>query len=217
VFSRSAPGSRNHSVHGQSPNLHRIDDEVAPVAHRCRDIARTLRSQSVPREAAELLSSAVTSAYHALERGFAPRSARTTVLSQSKRDSVRPPGALSSLAMRSETARAACEHRANTCVSSAVVSGRVPLPNMCEKGRISRLSTNTSNRRCVCWSITSDTRIAYGSRVRRQGRSRPKAWNQARSSSSTGRRLRVPAAPLARTFGGGKTRAKAAGLSSHGR
>src|SRR5262245_40687058 len=32
--------------------------------------------------------------------------------------------------------------------------------------------------------MTSETKIAYGSRVFRQGRSRPNAWNQARSSSS---------------------------------
>ena len=31
----------------------------------------------------------------------------------------------------------------------------------------------TTRSTCVCWSMTSETRIAYGSRVRRHGRSRP--------------------------------------------
>src|SRR5882762_2196786 len=35
----------------------------------------------------------------------------------------------------------------------------------------------------VCWSMNSETMIAYGSRVRRQGRSRPCARNQAASFS----------------------------------
>ncbi len=35
---------------------------------------------------------------------------------------------------------------------------------------------------CVCWSITSETRIAYGSAVRRKARSRPLASNQRRSA-----------------------------------
>ena len=43
----------------------------------------------------------------------------------------------------------------------------------------------TTRSTCVCWSMTSETRIAYGSRVRRQGRSRPFVWNQASSSAST--------------------------------
>src|SRR6187551_3737016 len=38
---------------------------------------------------------------------------------------------------------------------------------------------------CVCWSMTSLTRIAYGSRVRRQGRSRPSAAYQSRRSPSS--------------------------------
>ena len=42
---------------------------------------------------------------------------------------------------------------------------------------------------CVCCSITSLTRIAYGSVVWRQGRSLPFRLNQARSSSSTGTSL----------------------------
>src|SRR4029079_19525668 len=37
---------------------------------------------------------------------------------------------------------------------------------------------------CVCWSMTSLTRIAYGSRVRRQGRSRPSSAYQSRSARS---------------------------------
>lgn len=36
-----------------------------------------------------------------------------------------------------------------------------------------------------CCNITSDTRIAYGSRVSRQGRSRPDCAYQERSSAST--------------------------------
>src|SRR4029453_18236694 len=39
---------------------------------------------------------------------------------------------------------------------------------------------------CVCWSMTSETRIAYGSRVLRHGRSRPCSSNQARSAASIG-------------------------------
>src|SRR5204863_7771896 len=39
---------------------------------------------------------------------------------------------------------------------------------------------------CVCCSITSETRIAYGSRVRLHGRSRPCASNQASRAASTG-------------------------------
>src|SRR6185295_17511451 len=46
-----------------------------------------------------------------------------------------------------------------------------------------------------CCSITSETRIAYGSRVRRHGRSRAVRANQARSSSSTPPSLRPRAAP----------------------
>src|SRR6185503_3250421 len=37
---------------------------------------------------------------------------------------------------------------------------------------------------CVCWSMTSLTRIAYGSRVRRQGRSRPSSAYQSRRARS---------------------------------
>src|SRR6187200_3353527 len=37
----------------------------------------------------------------------------------------------------------------------------------------------TTRSTCVCCSITSLTRIAYGSRVRRHGRSRPSRSNQA--------------------------------------
>src|SRR5215218_11422497 len=40
----------------------------------------------------------------------------------------------------------------------------------------------TTRAVCVCWSITSETRIAYGSRVRRHGRSRPCSPYQRRSS-----------------------------------
>ena len=47
----------------------------------------------------------------------------------------------------------------------------------------------------VCCSMTSETKIAYGSRVLRQGRSRPFARNQAKSARSTGERLLVAAAP----------------------
>ena len=51
-----------------------------------------------------------------------------------------------------------------------------------EPGEIRGITRST----CVCCSITSLTRIAYGSVVLRQGRSRPFVWYQARSSSSTG-------------------------------
>src|SRR2546423_4601027 len=43
----------------------------------------------------------------------------------------------------------------------------------------------TTRSTCVCWSMTSETRIAYGSRVRRHGRSRPCSANQASNASST--------------------------------
>src|SRR4051812_21357154 len=43
----------------------------------------------------------------------------------------------------------------------------------------------TTRSTCVCCSITSETRIAYGSRVRRHGRSRPCSANQLSSRSST--------------------------------
>src|SRR5690349_25127661 len=39
----------------------------------------------------------------------------------------------------------------------------------------------------VCWSITSETRIAYGSRILRHGRSRPNASNHAKSAASMDR------------------------------
>src|SRR3954451_1621252 len=47
---------------------------------------------------------------------------------------------------------------------------------------------------CVCWSMTSETRIAYGSRVRRQGRSAPWSRNQAASSASMELSLEQPKA-----------------------
>ena len=45
----------------------------------------------------------------------------------------------------------------------------------------------TTRETCVCWSITSETRIAYGSVVLLQGRSLPSSLNQAKSSCSTTR------------------------------
>jgi excisionase family DNA binding protein len=45
--------------------------------------------------------------------------------------------------------------------------------------------------------MTSETKIAYGSRVLRQGRSRPFVRNQAKSSESIGERLLAAAAPEA--------------------
>jgi hypothetical protein len=44
----------------------------------------------------------------------------------------------------------------------------------------------------VCCSITSDTRISYGSLVWRHGRSRPFSWNQAKSCCFTWPRLDEP-------------------------
>src|SRR3954451_7660873 len=49
----------------------------------------------------------------------------------------------------------------------------------------------TTRSTCVCCSITSETRIAYGSRVFRQGRSRPFSRYQSDSSSCTGRLARI--------------------------
>ena len=49
------------------------------------------------------------------------------------------------------------------------VDGRPAL----QPGLVARKTRST----CVCWSMTSETRIAYGSRVRRQGRSRPCSAN----------------------------------------
>src|SRR5919112_3598534 len=43
----------------------------------------------------------------------------------------------------------------------------------------------TTRSTWVCWSMTSETRIAYGSWVSRHGRSRPQCSNHARSRSST--------------------------------
>src|SRR5918997_6100286 len=43
----------------------------------------------------------------------------------------------------------------------------------------------TTRETWVCWSITSETRMWYGSRVRRQGRSRPLAANQERRPRRT--------------------------------
>src|SRR5437867_8997078 len=51
---------------------------------------------------------------------------------------------------------------------------------------------------CVCCDITSLTRIAYGSRVLRHGRSRPCWANQASSRSSTARTYRVGIIPRMR-------------------
>ena len=39
----------------------------------------------------------------------------------------------------------------------------------------------TTRDTCVCWSISSETRMRYASRVRRQGRSRAERRYQARS------------------------------------
>src|SRR5437763_1215293 len=44
----------------------------------------------------------------------------------------------------------------------------------------------TTRSTCVCWSITSETRMAYGSCVLRQGRSRPCFSKQASRADSTG-------------------------------
>src|SRR5207237_602909 len=43
----------------------------------------------------------------------------------------------------------------------------------------------TTRSTCVCCAITSETRIAYGSRVRRQGSSRPLSAYQSRRSPCT--------------------------------
>src|ERR671923_2124697 len=48
----------------------------------------------------------------------------------------------------------------------------------------------TTRSTCVCWSITSLTRIAYGSRVCRHGRSRPFAAYHSDNRASTRARLR---------------------------
>src|SRR6476620_4692710 len=62
-----------------------------------------------------------------------------------------------------------------------------------------RAQASTTRETWVCWAITSDTRIAYGSRVPRQGRSRPCSANQASSSSSTVVRLGVALDELERS------------------
>src|SRR5215467_3505816 len=54
-----------------------------------------------------------------------------------------------------------------------------------------RRQRGTTRSTCVCCDITSLTRIAYGSRVFRQGRSRPCSVNQASSRSSTARTYRA--------------------------
>jgi hypothetical protein len=63
---------------------------------------------------------------------------------------------------------------------------------------------------CVCCSITSETRIAYGSRVPRQGKSRRFAWNHARSSPFTG--VRVSDTSAARSGFGSKDLTNAGSL-----
>src|SRR5918992_5368867 len=60
----------------------------------------------------------------------------------------------------------------------------------------------TTRSTCVCWSMTSETRIAYGSRVRRHGRSRPFSSYQARSRSSTGETLALTPAAATRGLDG---------------
>ena len=60
---------------------------------------------------------------------------------------------------------------------------RAPRPKA--SARATQRYLGTTRATCVCWSMTSETRIAYGSRVFRQGRSRPCSSNQARSASST--------------------------------
>src|SRR5215471_1772720 len=54
-----------------------------------------------------------------------------------------------------------------------------------------RCQRGTTRSTCVCCDMTSLTRIAYGSRVFRQGRSRPCSVNQASSRSSTARTYRA--------------------------
>ena len=53
----------------------------------------------------------------------------------------------------------------------------------------------TTRPTCVCWSITSETSTAYGSRVLRQGRSRPFRRDQVKSAESIAERLLAAAAP----------------------
>jgi hypothetical protein len=78
------------------------------------------------------------------------------------------------------------------------------------------LQTREVNEKmCVCCSITSLTRIAYGSVVRRQGRSRPFAWNQTRSSSSTGPTLDERPRATAAKSRTGQARTPGNRLASH--
>ena len=91
-----------------------------------------------------------------------------------------------------------CEHCANTCVSTRGISGQ--FADLCshEKSLTCRDYVLGTNEWCVCCDITSLTRIAYGSLVRRQGSGRALSRNHARSSASTTRSLgERPARPPA--------------------
>ena len=94
---------------------------------------------------------------------------------------------------RGDELRRAVQVRARGGCSRAPATRRITSPGRGGRERLGgrpaleprRGSAGTTRSTCVCCSITSQTRIAYGSRVRRQGRSRPVRPYQARSSSST--------------------------------
>jgi hypothetical protein len=83
-----------------------------------------------------------------------------------------------------------CEHRANTCTSSRVIPGHLRRGCSHRKPRVCWEMHARTDSTCVCCSITSETRIAYGSVVLRQGRSRPFWLNHASRSSSIADSLR---------------------------
>ena len=101
--------------------------------------------------------------------------------------------------MRPALVRLPCDHRANTCVSTGVISGQFGRVISHEKGLICRLFKTHTNATLYCCAITSDTRTAYGSLVWRHGSGRAFASYHAKSRSSTASSVGVRAAPLPAT------------------
>ena len=114
--------------------------------------------------------------------------------------SVRSSGQPCSAMMRAARCRETARRLYPSPCHSTITSSRPAAASASTVGHRSsqRSKRGTTRGTCVCCSITSLTRIAYGSRVFRQGRFLPSCLNQARSSASTARSLREPPAAARR-------------------